>query len=792
MAAPPGEDCLWRLLDLLSPGLHLGMHVCGCGGDGGKPLTRFAWLEQPEVCERHSVQWAVQFFFVEAFSFRLVLSPCPCPSSTEGALAFLAPLLSSLATLLRSLASPPGFGGSSAQSSLLGLFSSSASDMPIGIRRSHSGQCSSPPSLWVGTVLQLPTLKPPPFPVTPYVGLFTNTLHFHVSSHECSTISRQCNCAYLGIRSGSKGFVGRVRDRSVALGCPPIIPCEPLGSPTQTRRALSFKSSAIVITLTGSTQGFAFYRTPFCLGSLFRGPLVGRARGRSVALGCPPTSLPRTSCVPWESGTRPTWGAFVWLFSCADQVVAFFITLQALFLLAMWRLLVRALPGRSSPLSRFLLFPSASATDGLVLPLGGFRVVQGDLSHRGKGDRVMRPPGPSLPDFSRRTFGPSWLLLALGFASLPAQVWAAPKGLHEALSHADLVIAARDASLDASNPEHLNHDSGESANPWRQVVAQVQAESLCDAYGPEVFGDFPGLAADLQPSSSVVSAVLGEAAPAAREGTPIREPMPPTLGLPSETGLDASEVDVTEPGVALDVPAFVAAAGYRIASCTVGVSFPSHVEALENQVRTHAADLLEECGDQLAPVYPHVVPGVAAFVAFPPWFSEARLITAFLDARAIRGHAFAIVLSFPTTVEEIQRAAGFSSVMAHEVFVSGHPSPLGPGSIVELQAGALIRLLPVGSKPLWAAPLAFALWHPHYWPSGVLVPRTREAGCALALHSSGKYLYDRFCSDDWANLNGIAALVGVPLAEVRMQAANPQEMMPYVPRLPCARSPCGR
>ena len=83
---------------------------------------------------------------------------------------------------------------------------------------------------------------------------------------------------------------------------------------------------------------------------------------------------------------------------------------------------------------------------------------------------------------------------------------------------------------------------------------------------------------------------------------------------------------------------------------------------------------------------------------------------------------------------------------------------------------------------MWAAPLAFALWHPHYWPSGVLVPRTREAACALVLHSSGKYLYDRFCSDDWANQNGIAALVGVSLADVRMQAADPQEMLPYVYR----------
>ena len=116
------------------------------------------------------------------------------------------------------------------------------------------------------------------------------------------------------------------------------------------------------------------------------------------------------------------------------------------------------------------------------------------------------------------------------------------------------------------------------------------------------------------------------------------------------------------------------------------------------------------------------------------------------------------------------------------MYVAGQSSPLREDAVVELPIGALIRLLPPGSKPLWAAPLAFALWHPRYWPSGVVVPRVRESACALILHSSGKYLFDRFCGDDWANQNGIAALVEVPLAEVRMQAANPAEMLPYVYR----------
>ena len=569
--------------------------------------------------------------------------------------------------------------------------------------------------------------------------------------------------AILGVGTGFRGFVGRVRDRSVALGCPPTSPRE------STRLYMAFHEPS-------------FFGSLSCWGSSDGVCLVGRVRGRSVALGCPPTSKPCTLLAFRALAMLPTCEVPAWLHLCIVQLEAFFIALQALFALALWRLLVRALPGRSTPLAKLMLLPCAAGTDGLVLPLGGYRGAQGIVDPNGVRTSRQRRLGRPLPSLSRCSVWWLRLLTAFGLFSMPVQVWAAPKGLREALSHADLIVAAREASPADDNPEHLSHLAEGQANPWRQMVAQVQAESLCEAYGPEVFGDFPGLVAHLQPSENAVSATQGGSVTSARDVTPAQSSVPPPQNLSSEAGLDASEVETSGLGVALDVPAFVAAAGYRIASCSVGVAFPSSVESIESQVRTHVADLLEESGDQLAPVYPQVVPGVAAFVSYPPWFSEAGLVTAFLDARAIRGHAFAIVLSFPTSAEEIRRAAGFSSVMAHNIFVSGHPSPLRPGAPVELQAGALIRLLPAGSKPLWAAPLAFALWHPHYWPSGVLVPRTREAACALVLHRSGKYLYDRFCSDDWVNQNGIATLVGVPLADVRMQAADPQEMLPYVYR----------
>ena len=375
----------------------------------------------------------------------------------------------------------------------------------------------------------------------------------------------------------------------------------------------------------------------------------------------------------------------------------------------------------------------------------------------------------------------------MGLCSLPVQVWAAPKGLAEAVSHVADFVAAAPGGNEASRPQE---DTDPEPFPLRQAVSHGQAESLVEAHDSEAVSHLPGIAVRPQvqvhahAEVTLTPPAMLPPDPGEHTGLTPSEPCreDPLLGPLGELALDAAEVETTGPGVALDVPVILAAAGYRIAHATAGVLFPSHVGALEGQVRSASADMLCECGDQLTPVYPQVAPGFATFVASPAWFAEAKLVVAFLDARAVRGQAFAIVLSFPTTVQEINRVAGLSSVAAHDIFVSGQPLPLDEHVEVALPTGSLIRMLPPGSKPLWAAPLAFALWHPHYWPSGALVPRTRDSACALVLHSSGKYLYGRFCSDDWANQNGIASLVGVPLAEVRMQAADPAEMLPYVYR----------
>ena len=563
----------------------------------------------------------------------------------------------------------------------------------------------------------------------------------------------------------------RARDRSVALGCPPAPLCTcSLPSGTWLLSAQFLSSSAFGGFL-GATEGV--HRHSF--QGFSPGGLVGRERDRSVALGCPPTNLDPAWLCSWICPQPVTSQLLGWLTTVGTYFAAFLLSLRLLMLLALWRLLVHAAPGRSTPLARFVRLPTASATDHLALPFRVFsplwanpklhRAVTGRKAARFRNIAAERTPSCSVG--ARK---PRFALLSTcsGFCSCPVQVWAAPKELIDAVSiAADLVSALPSGNeaadlLDVPAPEPL---------PEMPTAAQVQVD-LAGSHGHEADTVSTPI---VDPASPAMGSCPGQLLP----GTARVDPLPLPLG---EAELDAALVDAPGPGVALDVPVVLAAAGYRIAHTTAGISFPSHVGALEGQARAGSAALLGECGDQLTPVYPQVAPGYATFVASPAWFAEAKLVVAFLDARAIRGHAFAIVLSFPTTVQEINRVAGFSSVAAHDIFVSGQPLPLDEQLEVALPTGALIRLLPPGSKPLWAAPLAFALWHPHYWPSGVILPRTKESACALVLHSSGKYLYDRFCSDDWANQNGIASLVGVPLAEIRMQAADPAEMLPYVYR----------
>ncbi|CAE7440042.1 hypothetical protein AK812_SmicGene41940 [Symbiodinium microadriaticum] len=244
--------------------------------------------------------------------------------------------------------------------------------------------------------------------------------------------------------------------------------------------------------------------------------------------------------------------------------------------------------------------------------------------------------------------------------------------------------------------------------------------------------------------------------------------------------VDARDQHVQSPGVAKLLPVLLAAPGYPLETVWINTNIPATVSQLCSDIKATGSGLLAEIGDTLTPTHPQLEIGLASFVVTPPWFPEANLATILIDARAVQGSVFAVVLSYPTCLDEIRRAVGFLSVAAHEVYAAGDSDPLPSGRPIPLQSGVLVKLLPPDRTPLWASPPAFALWHPYTWPAGASIPPKGYGLRALLLHHSGKYILDNFSDDDWANLNNVARLVGAPLAELSVEPAGQDDLYPYV------------
>lgn len=255
-----------------------------------------------------------------------------------------------------------------------------------------------------------------------------------------------------------------------------------------------------------------------------------------------------------------------------------------------------------------------------------------------------------------------------------------------------------------------------------------------------------------------------------------------SLPAAQSSHVDFQQLDCASPGIDTVVTVLLGAPGYRLENLRVEVTLPATVDQLIDIVRASRPGLIDDCWDHVIPTIPQLSQGIASFVVAPVWFAEAAKITALLDARALGSTVFPVVLSLPTNHDEIHRVAGFHSIAARHVFVEGSVEPLWPGQLINLYDGAVIRLTRRDRRPLWAPPLSAALLHAADWQQAPTPPRTRVAKCVLLLHASGKFLLSHFTSDSWDNLNRAARLVGVPLADVKMQAADPDGLQDYVYR----------
>ena len=543
------------------------------------------------------------------------------------------------------------------------------------------------------------------------------------------------------------------REVSVALGLPPFpwlaaaSPCLFGGSTPAQAHAEGFGLLPSMASC-GQLSVFAFSRSTFLpsAGARARNTCIGRSGARA--------SHPKPATI--SSGLLDVEEAFLsW---CADLLVPFFRTAFLQILLLLWLLIWSALPIRRSVRAQLASPLGSSLSLGILTPLGNVA----------RTDFASKRARPSLRNKARpHAWGPfGWFACSLlGFSTCPVQVWAAPdnipgpaEGFGPHFTRPPIPAASEGSMPEASpvrTPDVEEQVSPDDAQPafadLRAIVAQTQAESLHEAYDD-------------------VHAALDQVAAAGIEVEPQSE-VPVT---------DFRDQHVSRSGMDMLIPVVLTAPGYRLETLWLQTAIPATVPELEAELRAVSPSLFDEIGDVLTPVHPQVEIGQACFVVTPPWFGEANLAAVAVDARAVQGRVFSIVVSFPTSVEEIDRLVGLASVAEHDVYAAGARDPLVPGTPLELQSGALVKLLPPRRAPLWAPPLPFALWHTSLWPKGASPPVSGHATAALILHRTGKYMMAHFGDDDWANLRSLASLVGVPLAELCVEAASNEELTPYV------------
>ena len=237
------------------------------------------------------------------------------------------------------------------------------------------------------------------------------------------------------------------------------------------------------------------------LSSGSRGCQGGSLRKASVALGPSPYPLPlRLSCSRFcvitckahtdvqecegRTGRRPPepvadrhaapspLACFPLLSTWDDPAIAFFLALAGVHLLALWRLLLRALPGGRSPMQSFLSVPCAAVPGAIILPWGvvGRPIFAESISCHDK--RHKWKPRPARIPF--------WFRALLWLGAFPVQVWAVPPELAAALTEAHHALTP-----DPGGPEVPVTDR---PSTWHDIAADLQPASRQEAQEPD---DFP-------------------------------------------------------------------------------------------------------------------------------------------------------------------------------------------------------------------------------------------------------------------------------------------------------------
>ena len=342
--------------------------------------------------------------------------------------------------------------------------------------------------------------------------------------------------------------------------------------------------------------------------------------------------------------------------------------LMGLLCLAIWQLLMRAIPGRRSPLGKLAGLPSLGVP---ILPLRALGQATNasccvlDWKPQQAATPRVRPTKQAIPPARRRLTHWGQLTTFLIFwLRLPVCVWAAPKGLSE---------AARDISAFADLcPEAIPVTSSQQS---QLPMTDLDAAAIGDPARE------PHAAAEPVP-----------------DGTPVSHQC---IGLPRP--IPGRGMPVAEELAELPCFAYVVCPFFQPELLNFDLAIPCEALDVARQVRRHISQLALSFADVVTPAFPQPTLDFTTFVVHPDWLTFAGLSAVVLDLRLCplncAGPIIASYVTRPTNLAELSREAGMFSTRRCDIYVGDSTTPLDPDDTVLLEHGCLVRFVPHQQPP---------------------------------------------------------------------------------------------
>ena len=367
-----------------------------------------------------------------------------------------------------------------------------------------------------------------------------------------------------------------------------------------------------------------------------------------------------------RSGTQAwAFGAWFdeWLYHLSCSARGLFAPLCSILLWGLLKLWIWAIPGRHTPLGRFVRFPFAGQHVGCIAVVG----------------RVASPCSPILPWHAadtRNTRGPRQgrcpanghggiltpvgrLLVALvGFGSLPVSHGIRPSGVASAAMTALAVAFLPTGSCMTSGRDD---DTGQ----------------MCD---DRLFWDLED-SAGLHP---LQAGLAGE-------------------GRPDPGGSGCASSGVVEPATG-KIDSLVLAHGYASRVVSSPVPHPITWDSISRDVRAQLDHDMFGFGFDLVPADPQIEPGYLTTVVVPSWVETSDRAVIVLDFTDWNGPVYALITWSRVVPADLVDHLERYVEGPYEIFCAGRSGPMRQEG-EELVSGTVIRVSPLHRPPVWGPTL---------------------------------------------------------------------------------------